>query len=321
MSIGEFIVDIVPEAGARMRAGSWPLRANAGGAPANVAVAIARLGGRSGFCGMVSEDSFGRRFVKLLETEGVDGRFVRRSPRPTPLALVHLDERGERSFSFYRGNTADVALRPEDIPHEALLGARAIHVCSISLSQEPARRATLSAVERAAAQGRFVSFDVNWRPRLWPDAAEAFELVHQVMDRARFVKMSGEEFAWLFPGKEPSILLERRATGVEPTLWIVTRGHRPAIVVYDGAVLEMKARTVRAVDTTGAGDAFTGAMLARLATSDFVIPSEEALRDAVDFAHAAAALCVTRYGGIPALARLEEVERFRAERRPAADMG
>jgi len=309
LCIGEMLVDVI----VHREGDGWRLEPKAGGAPANAAVALRRLGRRAGFCGMISRDFWGEWLLSLLAGEGVDHRYVARCDPPTTLAMVRLGEGGEREFSFYREGTADTLLAPEHVPDEALKASRALHLCSVSLSKGPAREATLSAVQRAKAYGAFVSFDVNWRPMLWDDHEKAKELVTGVLRRADFVKMSEEEREWLFPGvPEPELL--RHPDRREGALWVITRGSRPAQVLCRGEVHEVAGFAVEPVDTTGAGDAFSAALLARLAEMEFDLPDRAALEDAVRFAHAAAALCVTRYGAIPAMPRREEVERFLKER-------
>jgi len=305
LAIGEMLVDMI----VHREGDGWRLEAKAGGAPANAAVGLARLGCRSGYCGVVSTDFWGEWLLALLREEGVDDRYVARCQEPTTLAMVRLGEGGEREFSFYRQGTADTLLDARHIPDAALAGARAIHICSVSLSKGPAREATLSAVQRARRFGTFVSFDVNWRPMLWEDHSEAKELVLWTLSQADFVKMSEEEMDWLFPGRDESDLLGHpvRARGA---IWVITRGSRPAALLYRDQVHRVDGFRVEAVDTTGAGDAFSGAFLARLVEEDFAFADDKELVRAVKFAHAAAALCVTRYGGIPAMPRRDEVERL-----------
>lgn len=309
LAIGEMLVDMI----VHRDGDSWRLEAKAGGAPANVAVCLRRLGLVSGYCGMLSTDFWGEWLLSLLREEGVNDRYVVRCDHPTTLAMVRLGDGGEREFSFYRHQTADILLEPHHVSEAALTGTRAIHVCSVSMSKSPAREATLSAIERAKACGTFVSFDVNWRPMLWDDQDEARDLVTLTLPSSDFVKMSEEEMLWLFPGCKESDLLQHPARSGD-SIWIITRGSRSAVVLYREEALWIDGFRVDAVDTTGAGDAFSGAFLAQLAEMDFAVKDRDALVKAVRFAHAAAAVCVTRYGAIPAMPRREEVEQFASSR-------
>lgn len=303
LAIGEVLVDIVadgPPGGY-----SWSFSAHPGGAPANVAVGVARLGGRAGFLGAVSSDAFGQWLVSILEREGVDQAWCPTYNQPTTLAFVTLDEQGERSFSFYREATSDTALRPEDVTPASIDSARAVHVCSVSLSQQPARDATKLAIARAKEAGRFISFDVNLRPALWTNLKEAQEQTLDVMEQADLIKLSGEELQFLRPDGD----FERLISEVDPErrkLWVVTAGGAATRYACGDMRGAIKPFSVRAVDTTGAGDAFVAALLVHLAQHDFQIPTQAVLEAGIRFAHAAAACCVQKLGAIPALPTLQE---------------
>lgn len=327
LAIGEVLVDFVSSSEAQ--ASGWGFAGNPGGAPANVAVGLARLGRKAGFLGAVSRDFFGQWLLDVLRGEGVDCDGLPRCDEPTTLAFVHLDDDGERRFSFYREATSDTRLKIEDISDELLAGTRAIHVCSVSLSRSPAREATQWAVRRARELGLYVSFDVNLRERLWADLEEAKTLIRRLLLEADLVKLSEEELAFVSPDGTLESLIDwvvvNRATLDRPDrselagadqagLWIVTQGSGPVIYRWNGKKGEVDAFPTNAVDTTGAGDAFVAGLLSQLAANDFVFGDETALCDAITYAHAAAALCVGRYGAIPSLATHAEVEAFLRER-------
>ncbi len=309
LCVGEMLVDLVSSE--EPRSHGWGFQANPGGAPANVAVGLARLGRRSGFLGTISHDFFGDWLAGILAQESVDSRFVRRVDRPTTLAFIALDNAGDRSFSFYRNETSDVSLSPTDVTDHSLADTRAIHLCSVSLSNEPARAATLAAVRRAKERGVFVSFDVNLRPKLWSDLKDAQRLITEILEVADLIKVSEEELEFLHPGGNLAGL--RAAVGREARdagLWIETRGGSSARYVFGEYAGEVSGFTVEATDTTGAGDSFVAALLARLAAANFSYSNEDEVREAIEFAHAAAALCVQRHGAIPALPVLESIQSF-----------
>ena len=311
LAIGEVLIDLVAQGEAR--SGGWPFTALPGGAPANVAVGAARLGRRAGFLGSFSDDFFGSWLRRLLAAEGVDLSFCPVTSKPTTLAFVGLDAEGERSFSFYRNETSDIWLTPADITEAALAKAKAIHVCSVSLSRSPAREATLCAVQRAKERGLFVSFDVNLRPQLWADLEEARQLIGEVVAAADLVKLSEEELHFLLPGGNLAQLRARFEESGErgrARLWVLTCGRDGAVYVQGDATGAVPAFAVKATDTTGAGDAFVAALLAQLAEQDYTMLEARELPRVVRFAHAAAALCVQRYGAIPALPFRAEVDEF-----------
>lgn len=307
LAIGEVLVDIVADG--PPDGYSWTFSAHPGGAPANVAVGVARLGGRAGFLGAVSSDSFGQWLASILDREGVDHAWCPVYNLPTTLAFVTLDELGDRSFAFYRKSTSDTALSPGDVMRAPIHAAQAVHVCSVSLSRQPARDATKLAVCMAKEAERFVSFDVNLRPALWDDLQEAQEQILDVVQHADLIKMTGEELLFLCDDGN----LEQLIANWDPDrrkLWVVTGGTSATRYAYADLRGEIAPYPVRAVDTTGAGDAFVAALLVRLARHNFRIPAQAALEEDIRFAHAAAACCVQKLGAIPSLPTLQEARQF-----------
>lgn len=307
LSVGEVLVDIVAEdspAGYR-----WRFSAHPGGAPANVAVGVARLGGRAGFLGALSSDAFGRWLASILDRECVDRAWCPVYDLPTTIAFVTLDGQGDRSFSFYREATSDVALSPDAVARVPLDNVKAMHVCSVSLSRQPARDATKLAVRRAKEAGCFVSFDVNLRPALWDDLIAAQEQILDVIQHADLVKMTCEELRFLRTDGDLELFVMERDPG-RRKLWVITDGSSATRYTYRGLCGEIQPFPVKAVDTTGAGDAFVAALLVELARHGFRVPSQPQLEEAIRFAHGAAACCVQRLGAIPALPTLQETMQF-----------
>ena len=268
---------------------------NPGGAPANVAAAGARLGLSAAFIGKVGDDIHGRFLRRTMEAEGVDvSGLVLDGDTATTLAFVELTPEGERDFSFVRRGCGDTRLRPEEVPEELIRNAGILHLGTLSLTEEPARSATLRAVEIAEAAGVPVSCDVNYRAPLW-ESEEAFRRAcDTLLPRVRFLKVSLEEAALLTGSTQPERAAEtlKNRYGIETAA--VTMG-------ADGAWLEGYCPACRAcaVDATGAGDGFWAAWLyARL----------RGRSDALPFACAAGALCVEKRGAIPAMPTLAEVE-------------
>lgn len=189
-----------------------------GGAPANVAVGVARLGGRSGFAGQVGADLFGNQILASLSRLGVDTSLLTQTPNAnTALALVALDEAGERSFTFYRDATADLLYEPEQMPDSALAGQPIFHICSNTLTEPVILETTLVLVARARKAGCLVSFDVNYREPLWPDPERAAEQIRALALEADLVKFSREELAELYGDQGNAMvdgLRSRGAAGV-----------------------------------------------------------------------------------------------------------
>ncbi|HZW19435.1 MAG TPA: carbohydrate kinase [Luteimonas sp.] len=280
----------------------------AGGAPANVAVGIARLGGHARFAGMLSEDMFGDFLLAQFARFGVDTHQVRRTGAArTALAFVSLREDGERSFNFYRPPAADLLFGPGDFGADAFAGLAAFHVCSNSLSGAPSREATLHGMQLAADAGALVSMDLNLRPALWPRDVDPTPTLWRALELAQLVKLSGEELAFLArDGAEQDVVarLLSHATravlvtdGAAPIRWFTRAGHGTAPTF-----------AVDAIDTTAAGDAFVAGLLQRLvergvdATGLAAAFDDAPLRtDLLRHAAATGALATTRRGAFAAM--------------------
>ncbi len=312
-ALGEILIDFT-ESGVSGSGGALYER-NAGGAPANVAAAVARLGGKAAFVGKVGADPFGGFLKDTLLSLGVDVSGLRVSPDAhTTLAFVSLGPRGERSFSFCRNPGADTGLRADELEPRAVGSTRVLHVGSLSLTHEPSRGATFAAIERARSSGALVSYDPNWRPSLWADRAAACELMKRVVPLADIVKVSEEELDLLYgiaPKTEAD--LERGARAIlasGPRLALVTLGDQGTFWSTASSGGLVSAFASDAVDTTGAGDAFVGALLWRLTrldrSADPFDRDADSIAADVRFANAAAAVCVRRRGAIPALPSFHE---------------
>lgn len=285
----------------------------AGGAPANAAVAVAKLGGRCEFVGMLGEDMFGDFLQDSLHEAGAGTRHVRRTAQAkTALAFVSLDERGERSFSFYRPPAADLLFRDEDFDPSCFADAGVFHCCSNSLTEPGIAATTLAGMARARATGALVSMDLNLRPALWPDAAPQLDVLWQALEAADLVKLAREELDFLKAGRHSD----------EDVVARLLRGAR-LVLLTDGAAPmrwfgrddhgELSTFPVRAVDTTAAGDAFIGGLLSQLQRRgvdarnfDALLARRSELESCLRYASACGALAVTRYGAFAALPSHEE---------------
>jgi fructokinase len=308
---GELLVDLLAVGPDQTIDEATTFQKAPGGAPANVAVGLARLGTRTGFIGKVSSDAFGRFLRTTLEADGVDVRGLVADPDArTPLAFVGLDGARGRSFIFYHRGMADTILRPEEVDAELIGHARAFHFGSVSLSAEPGRSATLTGARIARARGCLVSFDPNVRLELWDSPEEARAAIHAALPMADVAKVSADETQLLFGTDDPADAC-RAIRAVGPTLAIVTLG--PDGSYFQAGDLEghVPGFAVTAVDPTGAGDAFVACLLSELvaagATPD-IAHDEAALTAAIRFANAGGALATTAYGAIPSLPNRREVQ-------------
>jgi fructokinase len=309
ISFGECLIDLIADSGADLRtADRFAIRE--GGAPMNLAVGLARLGIPSAFCGVAGQDPFGERLRAMLGAERVDASRVRLTAEAdTTLALAWKDDRGDGRFRLLR--MADRLLSPDDVELAGIPEAKAVVVGSVALAESPSREAINRAVSIASAAGIPVVFDVNVRPTLWPSAKALFEACEPILSLATVVKLSLDDARELW-GCETAEDALGEMCWHEPWLTVITDGERGAHLHELGSdrIQEYPVFPVEAIDPTGAGDAFTAALLSRLIGSGWARPSD----DDMAFAMAAGALATTRQGAIPALPDQETIRSFLAER-------
>ncbi|MDI9422634.1 MAG: PfkB family carbohydrate kinase [Bacillota bacterium] len=307
VALGELLIDFTPAG--QSEQGNCLFACNPGGAPANVLTCLARLGKRTGFLGKVGDDQFGRflRQVLRAETIATEG-LVLSAEAQTTLAFVHLQPDGERSFSFYRSPGADTMLKPDELK-AALFNARIFHFGSLSLTNEPARSATMAALQSAKSRGLLVSYDPNLRPLLWPDLTEAKTQMLGVMDQADVVKISRDELEFLTGSGHLEQSSERLFQQYGLSMLLVTLGEDGCYFRLGRLGGHVPGFGVRAVDATGAGDAFLGGMLYQILQRRKAIDqwTLEEMEASVRFANAIGALVTTRQGAIPAMPTLGEV--------------
>lgn len=310
---GEMLIDFVPTVAGVSLAEAPAFKKAPGGAPANVAVGISKLGGSSAFIGKVGDDEFGRMLSNILKENNVNNSGVRfdKTAR-TALAFVTLRADGEREFLFFRNPSADMLLREAELDTDLIKQAKIFHYGSISLIEEPCRSAHLAAMGTAKKKGSFLSYDPNLRLPLWPSPDAARKGIMSVWDQADLIKVSEDEITFLTGGDDPcddNVVLNKL---FHPNLklLVVTEGSegcRYYTKAFKGRVAGVK---VKPVDTTGAGDAFVSGILYSLASDLNLFQDEKRLREALFFANACGAITVTERGAIPALPTRDAVLRF-----------
>jgi fructokinase len=294
--VGESLVDVVA------RQGHGDPTAHPGGSPANVAVALSRLGQRTALVTQIGADDYGTLIRAHLARNGVDVILAGPASRPTSRALARLDAHGAATYEF--DLSWDVrGLRLAE-------GSGAVHIGSLGVVLAPGGEQVLRLAESACRRGDVVtSYDPNVRPSVTPDRPGVAATVERAAASAHIVKMSDEDLAFAFPGTTPAQLAARFIGDGRPTqLLVVTRGRDGAEAVTRRTRLSVPAVPVAVVDTVGAGDTFTAALLAGLADSGLLSPEALAtrvardggvLREVVGQAVAAAALTCTRPGADP----------------------
>ncbi|HET9817617.1 MAG TPA: carbohydrate kinase [Rhodanobacteraceae bacterium] len=299
--------------------GSAPtFTAHAGGAPANVAVAVARLGGPTAFVGMFGRDIFGDLLLRELAGARVDISHARRTDAAnTALAFISHAEDGERAFSFYRPPAADLLFRETDFDPAVFAAETLFHAGSCSMTEPESAATTLQGMARTRAAGALVSFDVNLRPALWPRGGDPAPTIWRALALADFVKLSAEELDFLAGSTGGPDATFARLWNAHAKLVIVTDGARAVRWFTPDARGEAVTFPVHAIDTTGAGDAFVGGCLYRFVEAGLHATTlREFAADAVQlestlrFASACGALAVTRTGSFAAMPTRAEVDAF-----------
>lgn len=315
--LGELLVDMVSDT-ADASLGEAPRFLKApGGAPANVAVGVARLGATSSFIGQVGDDPFGHWLRETIEREAVDvSHLLMSQVARTTIAFVATRSDGLKDICFYRNPGADLMLTSSDLRPRHFEGARLFHCGSVSLSQSPCREAQFHAAQMCFERGIPVSFDPNWRPSLWEDKGEARDLIWQMIALSSIVKVADEEWEFITGTTDfEAGAAQIRAMG--PRLVVVTRGAHGAYynaVDSTGAVIsgDIPGFKVDAIDTLGAGDSFMAGLLSQVLKNDSLnqILNHDSLAEAVRFANACGAIATQTAGAIPSLPTSEAVASF-----------
>lgn len=300
VTCGELLIDFVATEAGETLAQASLFKKSPGGAPANVAVGIARLGHHVGFLGQVGDDAFGHFLVDTLHHDGVDVRGIQFSSQArTALAFVSLLAYSEREFMFYRHPSADMLWRPEQIDPAYMAEARIFHYGSISLIHELSRSATLTALKYAQNNGALLSYDPNLRLSLWPSPDAARAGILDGWRHAEVIKVSEEEL--MFLSNESTLESAVRSLWHEHLrLLVVTQGKAGCAYFTAATSGHVPGFTVQTKDTTGAGDGFVAGMLTGLLEGGFLW-DKAVIERALALGNAVGALSTTQVGAISAL--------------------
>ena len=311
-ALGELLIDFTPYG--KSESGNPLYKANPGGAPCNVLSQLCKLGKKTSFIGKVGDDSFGHTLGGLLEHLGIGTEGLRYSNNAlTTLAFVHLDDAGDRSFSFARNQSADVMLLSDEIDQEQIRNSRIFHCGTLPITGEPSRSATLKALQCAKDSGILVSVDPNLREPLWPDLEQAKKAMWQVMEYSDIIKISDYELAFLYGTVDVKEGAVKLYSDLKPKIIFATCGKDGAYLKTENGIWYHRCYTeVKTVDTTGAGDAFFGAALSKLLDTGFAVAQEQAM-DILRFSSAAAALVTTKKGAILSMPSRDEIEQLISE--------
>ncbi|QKX17600.1 carbohydrate kinase [Microbulbifer sp. YPW1] len=288
-----------------------------GGAPANVAVAAAKLGVPTRFLGQVGNDTFGDFLLRCLKQYGVDTSLTLRHPTAkTSLAFVFLDDTGDRSFEFYRDDTADTLMQADQLESAHFDDCGLLHFCSNTLTSKSLQLTTAAAIELARAQQALVSFDVNLRHNLWRAGAADGDVVNAFVRSADILKFSRDELEFLckdspFVGDVDGYV--QAILAGTPQLILVTDGGEAVQCYTRDTRFAVAIPPIKVVDTTAGGDGFTGGLLRKVLEHGLVdlLGDKWLLEDSVRFATLSGAIAVSRPGAFPALPTLADIENFK----------
>ena len=306
IALGELLIDFTMNG--QSEQGNNMFEACPGGAPCNVLVLLNKMGKKTAFIGKVGKDQFGALLRDTITEAGIDASNLMVDENVnTTLAFVHTFPDGDREFSFYRNPGADMMLTADEVNPEVVKDTKVFHFGTLSMTHEGVREATKKAVETAKANGCLVSFDPNLRPPLWSSLDLAKEQMEYGFGKCDILKISDNEIQFV-SGKEDydeGIAYLQETYNIP--LILLTMGKDGSRAYYKGMRVERPGFSVKAIETTGAGDTFCGSSLNYLVDHDFENLTEEQLGEMLTFANAAAALVTTKKGAIKAMPVKEEV--------------
>ena len=306
IALGELLIDFTMNG--QSEQGNNMFEACPGGAPCNVLALLNKMGKKTAFIGKVGKDQFGALLRDTITEAGIDASNLMVDENVnTTLAFVHTFPDGDREFSFYRNPGADMMLTADEVNPEVVKDTKVFHFGTLSMTHEGVREATKKAVETAKANGCLVSFDPNLRPPLWRSLDLAKEQMEYGFGKCDILKISDNEIQFV-SGKEDydeGIAYLQETYNIP--LILLTMGKDGSRAYYKSMRVERPGFSVKAIETTGAGDTFCGSSLNYLVDHDFENLTEEQLGEMLTFANAAAALVTTKKGAIKAMPVKEEV--------------
>lgn len=302
-TIGELLIDFTPTEQSDSLCSVEQFTKNAGGAPANVAAVCAKLGHPAALLSQVGQDAFGDFLIHTVKQAGVDTQYIAQTTEgETSLAFVSLSADGDRDFLFYRRNAADLLYQPEQLPANLLTAKDILHFCSVNLVDSPMKQTHEAIIEQAHQKSCLVSFDPNVRLPLWQDAELCRQTILNFIPRAHIVKLADEELSFLTHLDNEQLAVQSLFQGKVQVIF-VTHGAQGASLYTRQQYVEVAANIVQAIDTTGAGDAFIGAILSILLQKNITVETVENFCETfatplLSFANRYAGASTTKHGAI-----------------------
>lgn len=311
-ALGELLIDFAMDG--KSEQGNDKFEACPGGAPCNVLAMLSKLGKKTAFLGKVGNDQFGKLLKETIDDVGIDSKGLRMDDEiHTTLAFVHTFPDGDRDFSFYRKPGADMMLTEDEIDYDMIRQAKIFHLGTLSMTDEPVRSATKKALDVAKEAGCLISFDPNLRPPLWSSLDLAKEMMEYGFGYCDILKISDNEIQFASGKEDYDEGIQYLQERYDIPLILLTLGKDGSRAYYKGMRVERPGFSVKAIETTGAGDTFCGSSLNGVLERDFENLTEADLAEILTFANAAAALITTKKGAIRSMPEKEEVEKLLAK--------
>ncbi len=312
-ALGELLIDFTENGFSAQ--GNPMLEANPGGAPCNVLAMLQKLGKKTSFIGKVGNDSFGRVLRDTIEQAGIDsGNLIMDEDVHTTLAFVHTFEDGDRDFSFYRNPGADMMLKKEEVQKDRIADSKIFHFGTLSSTHEGCKEATRYATQCAKEAGVLISFDPNLREPLWGNLEDAKREIAYGLGLADIVKISDNEVVFMTGEEDYEKAARILQDMYQIPLLFVTLGRDGSRAYYKDLGVEVPGFIQEnTIETTGAGDTFTGCVLSKILDRGGIEDlTEEQIRDMLAFANAGASLVTTRRGALKVMPEKTEIEGFLA---------
>lgn len=307
-ALGELLIDFT-ENGISGQ-GNPLLEANPGGAPCNVLAMLQKLGKETSFIGKVGKDQFGTMLKETIESVGIDsGNLIMDESVHTTLAFVHTFPDGDRDFSFYRNPGADMMLSKEEVQKSRIENSGIFHFGTLSSTHEVCREATRCAIRWAKESGVLISFDPNLREPLWDSLDNAKREIAYGLEQCDILKISDNEVVFMTGEEDCEKAAQMLREKYRIPLMFVTLGKEGSRVYYKNMRVEAAPFLQKnTIDTTGAGDTFTGCILSAILDEGGIDSlTEEKLKQMLVFANAGASLITTKRGALRVMPEKEEI--------------
>ena len=307
VALGELLVDFTENGMSKQ--GNPMLEANTGGAPCNVLSMLQNLGKTTAFIGKVGADAFGRMLIDAVKNQGINTENLMLDENVhTTLAFVHTEEDGDRDFSFYRNPGADMMLQWDEVNQDMLGDTKIFHFGTLSMTEKQIETVTKRAVEKAKAEGAWISFDPNLRPPLWKRLEDAKTQMWYGISQCDILKISDDEIAFLTETTDIDLGVERIMEKYQPKLICATMGKNGSKAFYNGvSVFGEPFVREDTVETTGAGDTFMACVLNVVLEKGLETLTEKDLFAMLRFANAASSIITTRKGALKVMPTRQEI--------------